>query len=133
MKSQLTTCVYCGCGCGMYFDVDNEHIIGVTPSKNHPIARGSLCVKGWNSHQYVHSPYRLKTPLIRENDTFREATWEEALTMVADKFKEIKEKYGAETMGVLCSAKCTNEENYVLSRFARAVLGANNIDHCARL
>lgn len=133
MKSCLTTCTYCGCGCAMHVDVDNDRVIGVTPSMNHPISQGSLCVKGWNCHQFVHSPYRLKTPLIREKDGFREATWEEAIKKVAQGFKEVKAKYGSDALGAFCSARCTNEENYVIARFTRAVLGTNNVDNSARL
>jgi len=92
-----------------------------------------LCIKGWNAHSFVQHPDRLKTPLIRDKDDFREASWDEALDMIAKKLKSIKNKHGSDSIGVLTSAKCTNEENYLLQKFARVVIGTNNIDHCARL
>jgi len=93
----------------------------------------SLCIKGWNAHAFVNHPDRLTTPLIRKNGKLVEATWEEALTWVAEKLGEIKTQSGPDSLAILTSAKCTNEENYLLQKFARAVIGTNNIDHCARL
>lgn len=133
MKKILTTCTYCGCGCGFYLQVREDEIVGVSPSENHPVSRGRLCVKGWNVFEFINHPARLQTPLIKKNGCFREASWKEALRLVADKLTGIKSKFGADALGVLSSAKCTNEENYLLMKFTRAVLGTNNIDHCARL
>lgn len=132
-KNVLTTCPYCGVGCGVNLQVLNGQVIGVLPSKTHPVSQGSLCIKGWNAHAFIHHEDRLKTPLIREGDGFREATWDEALSLVAEKLGGIKAEYGPDAIGVLSSAKCTNEENYLLQKFTRAVIGTNNIDHCARL
>ena len=94
---------------------------------------GSLCVKGRFGFDFLNSPDRLKRPLIKKNGKFEEVSWEEALDFVAKKLKEVKEKYGSDSIGVFASARITNEENYVLQKFTRAVLGTNNIDHCARL
>jgi predicted molibdopterin-dependent oxidoreductase YjgC len=132
-KNVLTTCIYCGCGCGLYFEVLDGEIVGVLPDKEHPISRGSLCIKGWNGASFVNHPDRLKTPLIREGDGFREATWDEALSLVADRLGAIRDESGPDSLGFLTSAKCTNEENYLLQKFARAVIKTNNVDHCARL
>ena len=129
----LTTCVYCGAGCGLYVQVLDGEIVGVLPVKEHPISRGQLCIKGWNATGFVHHPERLKTPLIREGDTFREATWDEALDLVAERLTAIRDQHGPDAIGFLTSAKCTNEENYLLQKFARAVIKTNNVDHCARL
>lgn len=129
----LTTCIYCGCGCGLYFEVLDGEIVGVLPAKEHPISRGSLCIKGWNAASFVNHPGRLKTPLIRRGDSLKEATWDEALTLVAEKLAIIHGESGSDAIGFLTSAKCTNEENYLLQKFARAVIKTNNIDHCARL
>ena len=129
----LTTCVYCGAGCGLYVQVLDGEIVGVLPVKEHPISRGQLCIKGWNATGFVHHPERLKTPLIREGDTFREATWDEALGLVAERLTAIRDQHGPDAIGFLTSAKCTNEENYLLQKFARAVIKTNNVDHCARL
>jgi predicted molibdopterin-dependent oxidoreductase YjgC len=132
-KNVLTTCIYCGCGCGLYFEVLDGEIVGVLPSKEHPISRGSLCIKGWNAASFVKHPDRLQTPLIRRGDGFEEATWEEALALVAEKLEAIRDESGPDSIGVFTSAKCTNEENYLLQKFARAVIKTNNVDHCARL
>ena len=132
-KNVLTTCPYCGVGCGVNLQVLDDRIIGVLPSKTHPVSQGSLCVKGWNAHAFLYHEDRLTTPLIREGDDFYQATWEEALALVAERLGAVKAAHGPDAIGVLTSAKCTNEDNYVLQKFARAVLGTNNVDHCARL
>ena len=94
---------------------------------------GSLCVKGRFGFDFIHSPDRLKTPLIKENGALREGSWDEALDLVADKLSKIKVEHGADTIGFLTSARITNEENYIAQKFARAVVQTNNVDHCARL
>ncbi len=129
----LTTCIYCGCGCGIYFEVLDGEIVGVIPAKEHPISQGRLCIKGWNAASFVYHPDRLKTPLIRRGDGFEEATWDEALMLVAERLGAIKAESGPNSIAFLSSAKCTNEENYLLQKLARAVIGTNNVDHCARL
>ncbi len=132
-RTVLTTCPYCGCGCGLLLEVLDGKVIGTLPCKTSPVNEGKLCVKGWAVHEFIMSPDRLTTPLVRENDRFREATWAEALELSARRLIETKEKYGPDSIAVLTSAKCTNEENYLLQKFARAALGTNNVDHCARL
>ncbi|UCD86254.1 MAG: formate dehydrogenase subunit alpha [Desulfobacterales bacterium] len=133
MRRVLTTCCFCACGCNLYLEIEDGKIIGVIPSKQHPIARGNLCLKGWSSFEFVHHKDRLQYPLIRRNGGLVQASWEEALGLVAKRFSDIQNNYGAQSLGVLSSAKCTNEENYLLMKFARAVLKTNNVDHCARL
>lgn len=133
MNETLTTCVYCGCGCGVYLREEQGRITGAAPSRNHPVSRGNLCVKGWHLHEFIHDQSRLTAPLIRKNGALAPASWDEALDYTAASLSRIKEKHGANSLGVLASAKCTNEENYLLQKFTRAVLGTNNIDHCARL
>ncbi|KKR78823.1 MAG: Formate dehydrogenase, alpha subunit [Candidatus Nomurabacteria bacterium GW2011_GWA2_40_9] len=133
MPKVLTTCVYCGCGCGLYLDIEKDKVVGVTPSFNHPVSRGRLCVKGFNVHEFIHSDKRLKKPLIKKNGKFVETSWDNALSIVAKRLKEIKKKHGADSIACLSSAKCTNEENYIMQKFARAAIGTNNVDHCARL
>ena len=128
-----TICPFCGCGCALNLEVIAGEIVGVLPANDHPVGRGGLCIKGWNAHSFVHHQDRLMTPLIRKNGEFTEASWDEALALVAKKFKGIKSKSGPDAIGVLTSAKCTNEENYLLQKFTRAVFGTNNVDHCARL
>jgi formate dehydrogenase alpha subunit len=132
-KNILTTCPYCGCGCSFYLQVLDGELVGVLPCKSHPVSQGKLCIKGWNAHEFVISNDRLTKPLIKRNGNFTEASWDEALDTVAKKLKGYKENYGSDSIAVLSSAKCTNEENYLMMKFARAVLGTNNVDHCARL
>jgi predicted molibdopterin-dependent oxidoreductase YjgC len=129
----LTTCIYCGAGCGLYLEVLDGEIVGVLPANEHPISQGKLCIKGWNAASFVYHPDRLKTPLIRRGDGFQEATWDEALSLVAERLGTIKAESGPNSIAFLSSAKCTNEENYLLQKLSRAVIGTNNVDHCARL
>ncbi|OGW82898.1 MAG: formate dehydrogenase subunit alpha [Omnitrophica bacterium RIFCSPLOWO2_01_FULL_45_10] len=132
MKKVLTTCPYCGVGCNFYLDVRDERIVGVIPAKSNPVSKGYLCVKGWHAHEPVQHPDRLKKPLLKENGRFKEVSWDTALDYVAKRLKGIKDKYGPDSLAVCASARCTNEENYLMMKFARAVLGTNNVDHCAR-
>ena len=132
-KNVLTTCPYCGTGCALHLQVLDDKLVGVLPAKNHVVSEGGLCIKGWNAHDFVDHPDRLTKPLIRKNGKLEEATWDEALTLIAQKLGETKAQSGPDSIAILASAKCTNEENYLLQKFARAVIGTNNIDHCARL
>jgi len=133
MNDILTTCVYCGCGCGVYLHVENGRITGSVASRNHPVSRNNLCVKGWHLHEFIHDPARLNEPLMRKNGSLVPVSWEEALDFTARELGRIRDTAGPDSLGVLSSAKCTNEENYLLQKFTRAVLKTNNIDHCARL
>ena len=133
MTRTKTVCPFCGCGCVFYLVSEGDRVTGIEPSSSNPINKGMLCIKGWNVHAFVNHPDRLTKPLIRKNGKLEEATWDEALTLIADKLGEIKARSGPDSIALLSSAKCTNEENYLLQKFARAVIGTNNIDHCARL
>jgi len=110
-------------------------VVDSLPAKEHPISEGRLCIKGWNAHDFVYHPDRLTVPLIREQKggDLREASWDEALDLVASRMTAIKEESGPDAIGFLASVKCTNEENYLLQKLARGVIGTNNVDHCARL
>jgi len=132
-KKIRTTCSYCGVGCQIYIHVKDNQIVKVTGVDNFGPNRGSLCVKGRFGFDFVQHPARLTTPLIRKGKKLKEATWDEALDYIADKLGYLKDKYGPDSIGVLTSARITNEENYLAQKFARAVIGTNNIDHCARL
>lgn len=144
MNTILTICPWCGCGCSLLLREIEGKIVETLPSSDSPVNQGRLCVKGWNCYEYVSSPLRLVKPLMRERsrgyrksagslDDFREVSWRKALKFIASKFKDIREKKGSVALGLLSSAKCTNEENYLMMKLARAVLQTNNIDHCARL
>lgn len=130
MSRVLTTCIYCGVGCNFYLKVRNGRIVGILPSSGGP-GEGKLCIKGWTAHKFIHSPKRLANPLIRDGQEFKEVSWGEAIELVAERLSAMKERYGSNSLAVLGSAKCTNEENYVLQKFTRAVLGTNNIVHCS--
>ena len=133
MKKVRTTCAYCGVGCQLHLHVKDNQILKVTGVETAAPNYGSLCVKGRFGFDFVHSSERLSSPLIKDNGKFREASWEEALEKVAAQFNEIKNSSGPDSIGVLSSARITNEENYIVQKFTRAVLKTNNIDHCARL
>jgi predicted molibdopterin-dependent oxidoreductase YjgC len=132
-ESVRTTCIYCGCGCALNIQVLDGEIVGVLPAPDHPISRGSLCIKGWNATGFVTHGDRLRRPLVRHGGGFEEVPWGEALALVADRLGAIRDESGSDRIGFLTSAKCTNEENYLLQKFARAVIKTNNVDHCARL
>jgi predicted molibdopterin-dependent oxidoreductase YjgC len=127
-----STCSYCGVGCQIDIHTKNDRIVKITGADAVP-NRGRLCVKGRFGWNFVHHPERLKDALIKENGRFRKATWKEALDLVAQRFREIKEEHGPEKIGGWCSARITNEENYLMQKFMRAVIGTNHVDHCARL
>jgi formate dehydrogenase major subunit len=125
-----TVCPYCGVGCQMYLGVKDEKVISVRGDEEGPSNQGRLCVKGrYGIAEFVNHPERLTTPLVRKNGQLQEASWDEALDLVASKMGN----YRGDEVAVISSAKCTNEDNYVMQKFARAVLGTNNVDHCARL
>jgi predicted molibdopterin-dependent oxidoreductase YjgC len=128
-----TTCSYCGVGCQLYLHVEDNQVVKVTGVEDVGPNYGSLCVKGRFGFDFVNSPDRLTTPLIKENGQFRDASWNEALDLVARKFGEIKSENGSDSLAVLTSARITNEENYIAQKFCRAVLQTNSVDHCARL
>lgn len=128
-----TTCTYCGVGCQLNLHVKDNRVVKVSGEEGAPPNYGSLCVKGRFGFDFIHSADRLKTPLIKENGEFRAASWDEALDLTARRLKEIKGQHGPDSIGVLTSARISNEENYIIQKFTRAVLKTNNIDHCARL
>jgi predicted molibdopterin-dependent oxidoreductase YjgC len=132
-KRVRSVCTYCGTGCSVYLDVKDDEVIGVTTDDLDPVGKGNLCVKGRFGYSFIHYPDRLKTPLVRENGGFREASWDEAYSLIAKKLLEIKSKDGPEAIGGIGSARGTNEDNYLFQRMMRAALGTNNIDNCARL
>lgn len=133
VKKVRTTCSYCGVGCQLYLHTRDNRVVKVTGVEDVGPNYGSLCVKGRFGYDFVNDPERLKTPMIKEDGNFREATWDEALDLVAGRLTDIRKKAGPDSIGVLTSARITNEENYLAQKFTRAVLKTNNVDHCARL
>lgn len=142
-----TICPYCGVGCSLYLGIRDNRIVRVRGDRESPVNRGGLCVKGRFGFDFIRHPERLTKPLIRKEGVgkdvdvdktnyhqfFDEVSWDEALDLVTEKLSGCKEQYGPDSIGVLSSAKFTNEENYIVQKFTRAVIGTNNVDHCARL
>lgn len=124
-----TVCPYCGAGCEIYLGVRGNRVVSSRGAPDSPVNRGRLCVKGRFALKFVNSPERLKKPLIKVDGRFVEVEWDEAISVVAERISE----YTGEEFAAVASAKCTNEENYLLQKFTRAVMGSGNIDHCARL
>ena len=132
VKEVETVCGYCGCGCNLTLHVSRNEVVRVT-SRQNTINEGWLCVKGRYGQSFINSPDRLTTPLIKKDGAFVTASWDEALGYVAERLGAIRQKNGPDAIGGLSSARCTNEENYLFQKFIRAVIGTNNVDHCARL
>jgi len=133
VKHVLTTCPYCGTGCNFFLQVADGRLVGVVPCKTDEISLGRLCIKGYSAHSFVQHPDRLTHPMIRKSGQLRQVTWDEAMDRIVGEVTRIIEKYGPDSVVVLASAKCTNEENYLIQKMARAAIGTNNVDHCARL
>jgi formate dehydrogenase alpha subunit len=128
-----TICPYCGCGCSLSLEIRSNQIVRARPGKESVVNGGALCVRGSYGYDFVHSPERLTSPLKRVNGNFEKISWGEALKLIAAELGRMKETYGPSSLAVFGSTKCTNEENYLLQRFARGVLGTNNIDNGSRL
>jgi formate dehydrogenase major subunit len=127
-----TTCPYCGVGCQQWLHVKDGKIVKVTGVEGAEPNKGRLCVKGRFGYDFIYSPERLTTPLIKENGKFREASWDEALDLVAVKLKETIAKHGPDAVAGVSSARSINEDSYQMQKFFHAVIGTNNLDHCAR-
>lgn len=131
-KVVKTTCTYCGVGCQVDLNIKGNKIVRIDPSEK-GVNDGLLCVKGKFAFNFVNHPDRLKMPLIRKEGVLVKASWDEALKLIVTKMKQIKEESGPDAMAALSSARCSTEENYVLQKLFRGVIGTNNVDHCARL
>lgn len=128
-----TICPYCGVGCSITLHVKGNEIVRVTAKEGRGVNDGLLCVKGRFGYQFVSSPDRLTTPLLRRNGELVPATWEEALEYTATRLRAIRDQHGPDAIAGLSSARCTTEDNYLFQKFLRAGVGTNNVDHCARL
>ncbi|MFC2072079.1 formate dehydrogenase subunit alpha [Chloroflexota bacterium] len=128
-----TVCPFCGCGCSISLEVKDNHLVRARPAAESPVNHGTLCARGSYGYDFVHSPERLTSPLVKIDGNLQKVSWEQALDRVATEFKRIKEEHGADSLAILGSSKCTNEENYLLQRLARGVFGTNNIDNGSRL
>ena len=144
VRKVTTTCTYCGVGCQFDLNVKDGRVIGVTSNPNSPVNGMALCVKGRYGYDFIHHPDRLTHPRVRkyllegtprpkDRGEWVEVDWDTALDITAKSIRKIRDSFGSDSIGVLTSAKCLNEENYLMNKFARQVIGTNNIDHCARL
>ena len=131
VRRTKTVCTYCGVGCSYDVWTKDRHILKIEPEHG-PTNGISTCVKGKFGWDFVNSSDRLSSPLIREGEKFREASWDEALQLIARRFSEIKAKDGPDALAFISSSKCTNEESYLMQKLARAVVGTNNVDNCSR-
>jgi len=128
-----TTCAYCGTGCEMNVGTREDRIVSIHPALDAPVSKGHLCVKGRYAFEYVYAADRITNPLIRVNGYWKAVSWEKALDFCANELRRIMDEHGPNNIGVLGSARATNEENYLAQKFARVVLGTNNVDCCARV
>lgn len=133
MRTTTTVCPYCGVGCSLDLYTKGNEIAYVRSNWSGPANHGSSCVKGRFGWDYVGNEERFVAPLVKRDGKMVAATWDEALDLVADKFAQIARDNGPDALAFLSSAKCTNEENYLVQKLARGVIGTNNVDHCARL
>lgn len=129
MPHTLTTCTFCGVGCGIYLETAGNSIAGAYPSMSHPTNQGRICVRGWHVNEVASATDRLLHPLLRRNGELQTVSWEEAFGFIADRLKQIRDRHGPDSIGFLNSPRCSNEESYLLQKFARALIGTNNVDH----
>ena len=132
IKYVPTICPYCGTGCGLNFVVKDDKIVGVEPYKRHPVNEGKVCPKGNFGYEFINREDRLTTPLIKENGEFREASWDDALDLVANKLKEVSDE-DPNKVGFYACARSPNENIYITQKLARVACGTQNVDHCARI
>lgn len=128
-----TICTYCGVGCNLEVATKNSEIISITAPYDAEVNEGHTCLKGRYAFKFYDHPERLREPMIKKNDSFEVVSWDEAYNFIIDKFRAIKKEFGADAIGGISSSRCTNEENYLMQKFIRAVVGTNNIDGCARV
>jgi len=124
----LTTCTFCGVGCGIYLETSEGLITGAYPSMTHPANQGRICVRGWHVHEVSSSPDRLTQPMMKKDGEFVPVRWEQALDFVSTRLRMIRKESGPDSIGFLNSPRCSNEETYLLQKFARSVIGTNNVD-----
>ena len=132
IRTTRTTCTYCGVGCQFDAQVVGNRIVQMLPADDSLVNAGHACVKGRYAFDYVDSPDRLSTPLVKTGE-LQPATWDAAVSLIANRFSDIIQRYGPDSVACISSSRGTNEENYLLQKFTRACLGNNNIDNCARV
>lgn len=133
MEKVRTTCTYCGTGCNFLLNVRDDRVICVTPDLEAPVNKGHLCIKGRYGFDFIHHPERITTPMIKDGNGHRAASWDEALDLVASRLNALINEFGPEQVGGFSSSRCSNEENYLLAKWVRCAVGSNNVDNCARV
>ncbi len=129
-----TTCSYCGTGCNFFLRVKDGKVVGVDSDYDAPVNHGNLCIKGRYGYDFIHHKDRITSPLIKQADgSYKEAGWDEALDLIAERFTKIIKEHGADSVGGFSSSRCSNEENFLLSKWVRTAVGSNNVDNCARV
>ena len=128
-----STCSYCGTGCEINIGAREDRIVTIRPVLDAPVSKGHLCSKGRYAYDFIDSSDRVLHPLIKKNGTWEQVTWDRVSAAIAEGFSRILDRYGPGSIGVLGSARATNEENYLAQKFARVALGTNNVDCCARV
>lgn len=132
-KTERTVCTYCGVGCNLDVSVKNGEVVRIQAPYDAEVNQGHTCLKGRYAFSFYNHPDRITSPLIRKNGELEPVTWDEAYDYIADKLTLIKDEHGPDAIAGISSARCTNEENYLMQKFIRAVIGTNNIDCCARV
>lgn len=132
MEQILTTCGFCSCGCGLYVVRNGNRMTGLCPSLNHPVSSGRLCIKGWNGITSIQNAERLTAPLVRKQGGLKEVCWEEAVSVATSRISQLVSKNGERSIGIIGSAKLTNEECYALVKLARGIIGTPNLDSSSR-
>lgn len=127
-----TICGYCGTGCGLVLEVQDNQIMKIRGDKEAPVNKGQTCVKGAFAYEYVHAKNRLTSPLIRKAGKLMEATWEEAYEYISSNLNRIKTTWGSNAISMFACARSTNESNFITQKFMRTVINSNNIDGCNR-
>ncbi len=133
IRTVASICGYCGVGCEVAIEASHDRVLRISGVRNSPVNHGHLCAKGRYAHAYHHSQDRLTTPLVREGDSFRAISWEEALSLAATRFREIHAQSGPDALGVFTSSRSTNEAAYLFQKLFRTQFGTNNVDCCARV
>ncbi len=128
-----TICAYCGVGCNLEVSVRDNEILSIQAPENAEVNAGHTCIKGRYAFRFYNHPDRLTTPLLKVDGKHQPISWEQAFDVVAEKLTSIKEQHGSDAIAGISSSRCTNEENYLMQKFIRAVVGSNNIDCCARV
>ena len=131
--STRTTCPYCGVGCEMHVETQHGHVTAIKPVLDAPVSKGHLCVKGRYAFEFVHAPDRITAPMLRVHGDWKQVSWDEARAVVVETLRGLIDRHGPDSIGILGSARATNEDNYLAQKLARLVIGTNNVDCCARV